>query len=287
MLVLGRLAAWRVGRVWRDQPPSARIARLEATLFTPIVFQKLLRTWLHWKLEHNPIGWLEQRRWSGRLVVWSWLAIVACVYSSLFGNFSLYQHAFHTLQSFLAMLLALSMALSAAGSFRREHETGVLELLLVAPLREEQIIRGRLRGLWGQFIPAVVLLFAIWLYCATFLSAENEIISVILYAAMFSTLPIIGLYFSLAKSNFIAALLWTVLVGIVGPSGLGMAAQSWFNSFYWPTIIAAPASWGAAAIAWIAVFLPALAQVVIATLLGLRLQHDLKTRHFALQGRML
>ena len=45
-----------------------------------------------------------------------------------------------------------------------ERESGVLELLLVSPLGEKQIIAGRLSGLWGQFAPAAVLLLAIWAY---------------------------------------------------------------------------------------------------------------------------
>ena len=43
-----------------------------------------------------------------------------------------------------------------SGSFRRERETGVLELLLVAPLSTHQIVWGRLRAIWGQFAPAAV-----------------------------------------------------------------------------------------------------------------------------------
>ena len=56
-----------------------------------------------------------------------------------------------------------SIALSAAGSFRRERELGaVTELLLVAPLRVGQIVAGRVRSLWGQFLPAVTLFLAVW-----------------------------------------------------------------------------------------------------------------------------
>jgi len=50
----------------------------------------------------------------------------------------------------LAWLVAGSMAASAAGSFRRERESGMLELLLVSPVGEQRIISGRLRGLWDS-----------------------------------------------------------------------------------------------------------------------------------------
>ncbi len=45
----------------------------------------------------------------------------------------------------------------------------MLELLLVSPLGENQIIAGRLGGLWTQFVPTAGLLLGIWAYCSTFL----------------------------------------------------------------------------------------------------------------------
>lgn len=218
LCVLSRFAALNLNRTWQEKPPSSGSVWLREKLFKPMVFRKQLRGWLRWQLERNPIGWLEQRSWSGRLVVWSWFAIVLCVYSSLFSNLALYERGFHYLQSILATLLAGSMAVCAAGSFRRERETGVLELLLVAPLREWQVILGRVKGLWAQFLPAIVLLCAVWLYGATFLSNTNELLSVIGFLVTFATIPVVGLYFSLAKSNFIAALVWTILVQVVLPS---------------------------------------------------------------------
>ncbi len=220
LYLLNRISAWQLRRTWQENPVSARVLWLQNKLFKPVLFRNQLRAWLRWELRHNPIGWLERRSWSGRLVVWSWFAIVVCIYSSLFANFGLYQRAFHVLQCFLATLLAGSMALSAAGSFRRERETGVLELLLVAPLREWQIVAGRVRGLWAQFLPAIILLSAVWLYGATFLSQLNEVPSVLGYAVTFATLPVVGLYFSLAKPNFISALVWTVLVQVVIPAAV-------------------------------------------------------------------
>jgi hypothetical protein len=225
LYLLIRFSAWIVKRTWQEHPVSTRALWWRDKLFKPVLFRKQLRGWLRWELHHNPIGWLEQRSWSGRLVLWSWLAVVVCVYSSLFSNLSVYQRGFHVVQSFLASLLAGSIAVSAAGSFRRERETGVLELLLVAPLREWEIIAGRVRGLWIQFLPAVALLFTVWLYCATFLSTVNELPSVVCYVITFATLPVVGLYFSLTKTNFMAALIWTLLVQAVIPSAVLQAVQ--------------------------------------------------------------
>jgi ABC-type transport system involved in multi-copper enzyme maturation permease subunit len=232
----------------------------------------LLRRWLDWQLQRNPIGWLEQRCWSGRLVVWSWFAIVICIYSSLFANLSLYQRGFRSLQTFLASLLAGSIALSAAGSFRRERESGVLELLVVSPIREWQIIAGRVRGLWMQFLPAMLLLCVVWLYCSTFLSEENELFSVLIYGVAFATLPVIGLYFSLAKNNFIAALVWTLLVGIALPNGMARIIALCFEPSNSTTIL-------------VQEFLPCVIQVALAVLCAGRLHHHLRYRKFALDRK--
>ncbi|HZR16274.1 MAG TPA: hypothetical protein VFE51_03020 [Verrucomicrobiae bacterium] len=265
LYLLFRFSAWNLERSWRDRPESRRVLWLKNRFFKPLVFRKQLRAWLRWQLQRNPVGWLEQRSWSGRLVVWSWFAVVTCVYSSLFGNLPLYQRSFHLVQSILGMLLAASIAVAAASSFRRERETGVLELLLVAPLRERQIIAGRLRGLWGQFLPAIGLLFAVWLYGATFLSSVNELPFVFSYAVTFATLPVVGLYFSLVRTNFIAALLWTLLVQMILPA-VGLVLLG-LDQFPEPS-------------PWTNCLLQACFQLGLASLLGWRLLVLLKKRAF-------
>lgn len=225
VVLVVRFAAWRVKRTWQERPASARMEWLKRRLFSPTVFAQVLRRWLRWELQRNPIGWLERRSWSGRLVVWSWLAVVICIYSSLFANFPFYSRGFHQLQTVLAWLLAGSIAVSAAGSFRRERETGVLELLLVAPLREWQIIGGRIRGLWGQFSPSIILLSVVWVYCASFLAEESEWVPMLLSLVTFATVPVVGLYFSLTRSNFVVALLCTVVVQMILPVVIAQVAE--------------------------------------------------------------
>jgi ABC-type transport system involved in multi-copper enzyme maturation permease subunit len=278
-LLVGRFAAWMVSRSWREQPPSARILWLQDRLCRPVFFQDALRRWLRWQLQRNPIGWLEQRSWSGRLVVWSWFAIVMCAYSSMFANMALYKNAFGALQTLLASILALGIAVSAAGSFRRERESGVLELLLVAPLRESQLILGRVRGLWAQFIPASVLLCAVWLYCATFLAVGSQLMSVLLYVVTFITLPVVGLYFSLTRGSFMAALLWTLLVQFACPAALlqamdfmlapSMALSNRDELFLGGRLV------------------PILFQILLALFLSWRLHSNLKRRKFAFESHRL
>ena len=180
------------------------------------------------KLERNPIGWLEQRTWSGRLVTWGRFAVLISIYSTALTYRSFFEDT-NAVQETIAWLLAGSMAMSAAGSFRRERQTGVLELLLVSPLGEHQIISGRLRGLWGQFLPSVGLLLAVWIFFSTFLPHPGSAGAFIYAAVSFLTVPVFGLYFSLRCRHFITAFLATVTIGLLLPLILSQA----FALFHW------------------------------------------------------
>ena len=212
--VLG--AAWNLRRSWQEEPPSAGRVWLEQKLCEPVIGVKFFHRWLRRKLEHNPIGWLEQRTWSGRIVTWAWLAVMVSFYSVVFSA----QYAFRLLegvQLLMAWALMGIMAASAAGSFQRERESRVLELLLVSPMSVGQIISGRLRGLWGQFLPAMVLLVALWIYLGESLLQHNDMRGVPFFCGAFITVPLIGLYYSLKRKHFITAFLSTLLMGLVIP----------------------------------------------------------------------
>src|SRR5438876_1559811 len=89
-----------------------------------------------------------------------------------------------------AWLLIASFTAAAAGSFRRERENGFLELMLVAPLGEWQIIGGRLRGLWGQFVPAIAVFLGMSAWMPG-LADLQESIGFLPYVGMvFFTLPV-------------------------------------------------------------------------------------------------
>ncbi len=215
------IAARRLETSWQERPPPAWRLRWERTMCTPVLWVGFFRRWLRRKLERNPIGWLEQRTWSGRLVTWGWFAVMVSLYSVAFTGPGI-GRAFQALQNLMAWLLIVSLAASAAGSFRRERETGVLELLLVSPLSETQIIHGRLKGLWGQFLPALVMLLSVWIYFARFFAWQQNLRQIEFCVTSFLSLPVIGLYFSLRQSNFISAALYTIFFGLVVPTGLPM-----------------------------------------------------------------
>ena len=205
------IAALTLRRVWREEPPSARRQWIEQKLVTPIFGIGLLRAWSRRTLARNPIGWLEQRSWSGRLVMWSWMGVVISIYGfALSGTYSAW--VIYRIQDAMAWLLLLGVAASAANSFRRERETGVMELLLVSPLSEWQVIGGRIRGLYAQFLPALLLLGASTYYFRRGLTPGSETDSSWLYCylPMFLSIPVVGLYFSLKLKSFPAAFLGTM-----------------------------------------------------------------------------
>jgi ABC-type transport system involved in multi-copper enzyme maturation permease subunit len=234
LLLLIAVAARNVSRAAREEPPSARLTALHRRFFTPVFFTGTLKRWLKWELYRNPIGWLEQRSWVSRLVIWIWFAILTSVYTWFFSNYSFLFHKFIPLQTILAWLMAGSIAATAAGSFRRERETGVLELLLVAPLNEWFIVFGRLRGIWTQFAPSVILMCSMWICWIALLRSsyyeEYSLWTIAYFVSLFATLPVAGLYYSLKTTNFIGALLRTLVVGILIPAilalGMGMLATA-------------------------------------------------------------
>lgn len=227
LMGLTLVAALNLRWKWQDHPPSIRRLKLEKALFTPAYGLGLFRRWMRWMLERNPIGWLERRTWSGRLVSWSWLAILVALFSWSLDNLG-YGFGLRAVSTVVPWLLILSIALSAAGSFRRERELGLMELLLVTPLRVGQIISGRVRGLWGQFLPAILLLMGLWFFLASGSGMreawrEQSIeggVTLWLLGSTFLTLPIVGLYFSLRCRHYLVTLFLTVLGGVVLPVSL-------------------------------------------------------------------
>lgn len=212
------LTGFHTRRIWQEEPPSAREIWIQKTFCTPVFWLSFFRKWMRRKLEHNPVGWLEQRTWSGRLITWGWLAVVISLYSAVLTDRSFFRGG-NPLQSIMGWLLAGSMALSAAGSFRRERESGVLELLLVSPLAQSEIVNGRLRGLWGQFLPAFGILLGLWSYVLSFdLPGGQDAPVIWFFGVTFVTIPIIGLYFSLRCRTFIGAFFWTFIIGGLIPS---------------------------------------------------------------------
>jgi hypothetical protein len=245
-------AAHRVKRTWQERPPHPLLVWLHARLCQPVMMQSLLRDWMRRKLDRNPIGWLEHRTWSGRIVIWGWLAVMVSIYSYALGNADFFFRSLHWIHATMGNLLLLSMTFSAANSLRRERETRALELLLVSPLSEAQILYGRLRGLWGQFLPSVALFLGGWTWLALELNHAREFPYIVTFVMSFLAVPVIGLFFSLVCKNYLTALVWSVVVALILPS------------FF---LLCGP-----------------LGQAILATALGVNLHQRLVQRRFALES---
>jgi len=247
-----RYAAKRLNATWQTAAAPGRWAAWRRRLCTPIFFRDLYRRWLQRSLNSNPVGWLERRTWTARSVKWGWLAILCTVYGFALAEDSFIANArardFTEMQMLAAAALTLSAAFSASGSFRRERDNGVLSLLLVSPLRVKHIVTGRLRALWGQYLPAVSLLFGAWLYLSETHGQELDLFMAVYFAACFLTLPVIGLYCSLWRQTFFGALSWTVALSLVVPiaATLLLSPLSDFPGLPQDALVAATAQLGVA-----------------------------------------
>jgi ABC-type transport system involved in multi-copper enzyme maturation permease subunit len=219
-------AGQSIEHAWRDAPPSAGRQRVNVAFTRPLVGGSLLRRKLRRALERNPIGWLQQYSLNARLIKWGWCGFVVFIELLLASS---WQDAWDA-QWWVATLLLLGLTFSAAGSFRRERETGALELLLVTPLRAGQIIRGRLQGIRMQYLPSVATLFLAWLclmqpgWVRSILRPEQWDGPIAGWFCLLAggvvsylTLPVIGLYFSLRRMNHLVGWLCACVVGLLVP----------------------------------------------------------------------
>ncbi len=215
LLAAIRLAAWRVANSWQDAPEQGTVSEFRQRLFAPRFAVPFLTRKLGRALTANPIGWLQVYSPSARMVKWAWCLFIIVVEIIFSGD----PDDLYGAQAGLGLLLLLGLAFSATGSFREELETGAFELLLVTPLRERQIISGRVRGLWRQFLPAILVYGAGGIYLASGWSDQERAREAWLALARimtgFCALPLIGLYFSVMRWNFFPAWVATCLFGLL------------------------------------------------------------------------
>jgi hypothetical protein len=165
LVLLGATAvgAWRVEKSWQDAPADPKVIELRRRYLVPRFRLQTMRRKFARALTANPIGWLQHYSPSARLVKWGWCLAIIVVEIIFSAN----SNDLYAAQAGLGLVLLLGLTFSATGSFREELETGAFELLLVTPLRERQIIIGRLRGLWRQFFPAMLVYGAGSIYLAS------------------------------------------------------------------------------------------------------------------------
>jgi ABC-type transport system involved in multi-copper enzyme maturation permease subunit len=237
------LATWRLRRVLQEAGPSARMEALGRTWMTPWVARGWFRSWMRRALDRNPVGWLEQYRTTARLSKWGWalaLLVAEVVLMQWLGWDGLPYALFWS-----GAVLAVAMSIAAAGSFRAERESGAFELLLVTPLRERDLVWGRLKGIWKQFLPGMLVVVGpgvFWTLSerpvpggAWWNAAELAFCrwQPLLLASVMMCLPAVGLYMSLVRRTFLGAWLGTIVGGLGFPIFLALMGYAYLEIVLW------------------------------------------------------
>jgi ABC-type transport system involved in cytochrome c biogenesis permease component len=211
---------------WQRQTAAPEQPRWVEIFDKDPFFQSAFRWDKSRTLDRNPIAWLQEYSWTARLTKWGWFIVVLPVELILVVNWD--ANKFPGWQPIITGAVSLGVAFSAVWSFRRENESGLLELLLTTPVTAQQLIRGRLWGIFCHYLPALGALLVGWegdrllnpkAYSGGLLTwlAPNPL--------TFVSMMVVGLQLSLGRLNFLQAwiLTWAVayLVPAIMTIGLG------------------------------------------------------------------
>jgi hypothetical protein len=206
-LLIFIVAAYCVKGSWKDRPPSLGRQRWGKRFCMPLsVLQKWLARRMHRSLDRNPIAWLQQYSWKARVSKWGLclgIVVVECVVAMDWRNVEL-------LQELLVLGMGVFFTFAGVNSFLAEKRSGALELILVTPLPVNQIIAGRVWGLWKQFLPCGLIIIGSTLMSqiAPVPMAETLAKAAPILAS-FMVLPVFATYFALRVKNLIVAALLT------------------------------------------------------------------------------
>jgi ABC-type transport system involved in multi-copper enzyme maturation permease subunit len=204
------LSVRRLAATWQDES-AAPEQPAWVKLFSDSEFWRTAFRWDHRRtLDRNPTAWLQEYSWTARLTKWGWLLLLVMAEFVLLVNWE--SRRLPGWQPAIAAALGAGVAFSAAGSFRRERQAGLLELLLVTPLSPGQLIRGRLWGIGCHYLPAIAVLLVGWfgdlaLNPRLYRASPTGLVSLNLLG--FVCVSIVGLFLSLGRLNFLLAWLFT------------------------------------------------------------------------------
>ena len=266
-LLLLAASVRRLQETWQEESAAPEQPRWVKLFSNSDFWQSFFRWDTSRTLGRNPVAWLQEYSWTARLTKWGWFVLVLLAEFVLLMEDVSYRSPLW--QPLVLVALGLGVAFSAVGSFRREQETGLLELLLVTPLSVRQFIGGRLWGIGCHYLPALAVLWVGWIGDRLL---NPRFYRYDLIAAMwpnpmaFILMMVLGLYLSLGRLNFFLAWLLTWITAFVFPAlariGLGRLI-------------------GAGPLA--ASGLPLIFQVGLATLMWFLLHRKVRQREFAVR----
>ena len=221
-------ASNKLRKNWQDESPTPE----QPAWVKDFSKSDLAHTMFRWEkgrtMDRNPMAWLQEYSWTARLTKWGWfLGLIAVEFIVLSSGDS----SFRGRQTVIAASLALGIAFSAAGSFRRERQSGLLELILVTPLTVNQLIGGRLWGIFCHYAPAFAVLAFGWKGERMLdpRSYSGPVDWLFLSPIPFACLGVLGLWLSLTRVPFLLALIITWLMAFLVPVVLSGAAMDSFG----------------------------------------------------------
>jgi len=267
---LVRASIRRLKATWHEEtaaPEQPRWVQRWTSFFADDPFWQSFFRWDKSRtLDRNPIAWLQEYSWTARLTKWGWFLL------SLLGLFWIFADLVVSGFPFglylVTLALGLGIAFSAVGSFRREQQTGLLELLLTTPLTERQLLGGRLWGICSHYLPALSILWFGWSGVRLLNSKvqSNDIMIAMFFNPLaFFSLIVVGLYFSFTRLNFFLSWLLAWMVAFVLPLVASIALGRLVGAGH-----------------RVAFGLPLGFQVALATLLWFLLHRKLRDRAFPL-----
>jgi ABC-type transport system involved in multi-copper enzyme maturation permease subunit len=236
------LASRRVANSWKDKIPTAKRAGLVRRYCTPL-FRGWLGRRMRRSLDKNPIAWLQQYSWKARMSKWGLCVAFVILECFMVAGDNLWE--IQRMQSILVIVLAAVFTFVGVNSFLEEKKTGALELILITPLSVNQIIRGRVWGLWKQFLPAALVLAGFYISAAQSIWALDNYYTAYRFGvgAIFRplwfvvsgylVLPVFATYFALRVKNMIVAGVLTWMVMALAPAmGFGAFDQVRWHFFH-------------------------------------------------------
>jgi hypothetical protein len=234
LLLVLWFARRKTQRDFQEDAPGQLAIWLQQTFCQPVYWQSLFQRRMRVRLGRNPISWLQQYSWSARVVKWGLCLLIISAESGLLASVGWWE--MRAWQIGLVLLTLMGVAFSAAGSFHDEKHSGALELLLVAPLKEWQIIWGRLAGIMKQFLPASVIICVTWHFTGNLGFGEQKIGAelrlFINWTVILMGVAVIGLYWAITRVNFFTAWLLTIGIGIGTPVATAMIGYEAPRQYY-------------------------------------------------------
>lgn len=224
-MLLLRVAAQVISEKREDKSESEAQKWFREVFLTPQYWKQGFRRWLSRKMDKNPLIWLEYRRTGSRTARWM-LVLALVVIETYAVRFLFSEEWFLMVRLQSAFALMLIIAVTSASSFQRERENGAFELLLVAPFTEGSLLSGRLKAVWGYYLPPLLMLvLPFWLAFTWFearvlpmMGSESlQIARTISLACSAITIPLAGLFYALKGKGFLVNLVGTILFTLLIP----------------------------------------------------------------------